>query len=76
MTFVRAIVSILGLGACVSVAIGFKAKLSALFLVFMLSIINVFLNNFWRLPSAHPQRDFLRYDFFRAFMLCRLLSVA
>ena len=66
MTFVRAIVSILGLGACVSVAIGFKAKLSALFLVFMLSIINVFLNNFWRLPSAHPQRDFLRYDFFRA----------
>ena len=23
------------------------------------------MNNFWTVHSAHPQRDFLRYDFFQ-----------
>jgi uncharacterized membrane protein YphA (DoxX/SURF4 family) len=65
MTFMRALVSVFGMGACICVAIGFKAKLSALFLVIVLSLINLFMNNFWSVPTAHPQRDFLRYDFFR-----------
>ncbi|EKM75623.1 hypothetical protein AGABI1DRAFT_87677 [Agaricus bisporus var. burnettii JB137-S8] len=64
-TFVRIFVSIIGLAACVMVAVGFKAKWSAAFLVVVLSIFNVFANNWWSVHSAHPQRDFLKYDFFQ-----------
>lgn len=63
--FFRVAVSILGLGACIMVAIGFKARYSAMFLVLLLSILNIAVNNFWTVHSAHPQRDFLRYDFFQ-----------
>jgi uncharacterized membrane protein YphA (DoxX/SURF4 family) len=61
----RVTVSILGLIACVMVAIGFKAKWSAAFLVLVLSGFNVIVNNWWAVHSAHPQRDFLKYDFFQ-----------
>jgi len=57
----RVIVSIFGLGACGMVAVGFKAKWSATFLVLVLSIFNVFANNWWNVDSTHPQRDFLKY---------------
>ncbi|KZT10267.1 SURF4-domain-containing protein [Laetiporus sulphureus 93-53] len=61
----RAFVSVVGLAACVMVAVGFKAKWSAAFLVIMLSIFNVFINAWWSVSSRHPQRDFLKYDFFQ-----------
>ncbi|KAF8662364.1 hypothetical protein AX16_001169 [Volvariella volvacea WC 439] len=61
----RVFVSIVGFAACTMVAIGFKAKWSASFLVIVLSIFNVFANNWWSVHSAHPQRDFLKYDFFQ-----------
>ncbi|KAG6334909.1 hypothetical protein ID866_4180 [Astraeus odoratus] len=61
----RFIVSLIGLAACTMVAVGFKAKWSATFLVIVLSIFNVFINNWWSVHSAHPQRDFLKYDFFQ-----------
>ncbi|KZT56261.1 SURF4-domain-containing protein [Calocera cornea HHB12733] len=61
----RVIVSIVGLGACIMVAVGFKAKWSASFLVLVLSIFNVFINNWWSVHAHHPQRDFLKYDFFQ-----------
>ncbi|KAF7323888.1 Surfeit locus protein 4 [Mycena kentingensis (nom. inval.)] len=61
----RVFVSIFGLAACVMVAVGFKAKWSAAFLVLTLSIFNVFANNWWSVGSSHPQRDFLKYDFFQ-----------
>jgi len=64
-SFSRVLVSIVGLGACVMVAVGFKAKWSASFLVALLSIFNVFINNWWSVHAAHPQRDFLKYDFFQ-----------
>lgn len=64
-SIMRALMSIVGLGACTMVAVGFKAKWSAAFLVIVLSIFNVFINNFWSIHSAHPQRDFLKYDFFQ-----------
>jgi len=64
-TIARVFVSILGLAACVMVAVGFKAKWSASFLVLVLSVFNVFANNWWSVHSAHPQRDFLKYDFFQ-----------
>lgn len=61
----RIFVSVVGLIACIMVAVGFKAKWSAAFLVLVLSVFNVFANNWWSVPSAHPQRDFLKYDFFQ-----------
>ncbi|KAJ2925105.1 hypothetical protein H1R20_g12011, partial [Candolleomyces eurysporus] len=64
-TVMRVIVSIIGFAACIMVAVGFKAKWSAAFLVIVLSIFNVFANNWWSVHSAHPQRDFLKYDFFQ-----------
>lgn len=64
-SFFRAAVSVLGFGACIMVAVGFKARWSAMFLVLLLSVLNIAVNNFWTVHSAHPQRDFLRYDFFQ-----------
>ncbi|EMD34774.1 hypothetical protein CERSUDRAFT_86200 [Gelatoporia subvermispora B] len=64
-TIARVFVSIIGLAACIMVAIGFKAKWSASFLVVTLSIFNVFINNWWSVNTKHPQRDFLKYDFFQ-----------
>ncbi|CAK5272403.1 unnamed protein product [Mycena citricolor] len=61
----RVFVSLFGLAACIMVAVGFKAKWSAAFLVVVLSIFNVFANNWWSVHSKHPQRDFLKYDFFQ-----------
>ena len=71
-TFARAMVSLLGLGACVMVVAGFKAKWSATFLVLLLSIFNLFVNNWWSVHSAHPQRDFLKY----AYMLPQVQTYA
>jgi len=61
----RLFVSVIGLAACGMVAVGFKAKWSAAFLVIILSSFNVFANNWWSVHSGHPQRDFLKYDFFQ-----------
>ena len=66
----RVFVSVVGLAACIMVAVGFKAKWSAAFLVLVLSIFNVFANNWWSVPSKHPQRDFLKYDFFQTLCAC------
>jgi uncharacterized membrane protein YphA (DoxX/SURF4 family) len=46
-------VSLLGFVACVMVVVGFKAKLSAIILVLLLSIFNVLVNNFWTV--RHPR---------------------
>lgn len=61
----RAAVSLIGLVASAMVAVGFKAKWSALFLLLVLSVLNIFVNNWWSVHSAHPHRDFLKYDFFQ-----------
>jgi uncharacterized membrane protein YphA (DoxX/SURF4 family) len=70
----RVFVSILGLGACSMVAIGFKARWFATFLVLVLSVFNVFANNWWSVHSAHPQRDFLKYDFFQTLCMSRFFG--
>ncbi|ORX50924.1 SURF4-domain-containing protein [Hesseltinella vesiculosa] len=64
-SLLRIFVSIYGLIACVMVAVGFKAKWSAMFLVLFLSIFNVLINNFWSVSHTHYRRDFLKYDFFQ-----------
>lgn len=43
----RVIVIVIGAVACVMVAVGFKAKWSAIILVMILSIFNILVNNFW-----------------------------
>lgn len=57
------------------VAVGFKAKWSAAFLVVILSGFNVIANNFWSVHSAHPTRDFLKYDFFQTLCASSVISV-
>jgi uncharacterized membrane protein YphA (DoxX/SURF4 family) len=64
-SFARAMVSLLGLMACLMVAVGFKVKYSAIFLVLVLSISNILINNFWSVSHNPFRRDFLKYDFFQ-----------
>jgi len=45
--FARIVVSLFGFVACVMVAVGFKAKFSAILLVVILSVFNLVVNNFW-----------------------------
>jgi len=61
----RILVSLVGFVACVMVVVGFKAKLSAVLLVVILSIFNILINNWWTLHHNHPHRDFAKYDFFQ-----------
>ncbi|GAA5963948.1 hypothetical protein JCM3765_006066 [Sporobolomyces pararoseus] len=61
----KGLVSVSGLVACLFVALGYKAKQSALFLVIVLGTFNFTVNAWWRVHKAHPQRDFLKYDFFQ-----------
>jgi len=65
MTVMRAIVSVLGFIACIMVVVGFKAKWSALFLIIILSVFNVVINNWWDFDHDHPDKDFVRFDFFQ-----------
>ena len=52
--FVRILVSLFGLVACVMVVVGFKAKWSATILVIILSVFNLLVNNFWTVSSILP----------------------
>ncbi|KAG0212908.1 hypothetical protein BGX28_005370 [Mortierella sp. GBA30] len=61
----RIIGSLIGFAACVMIAVGFKAKLSAMFLVLFLSVFNIVVNNWWSVDNHHMQKDFLKYDFFQ-----------
>lgn len=65
LSFFRVLMSLFGLAACIMVVVGFKAKSSALLLVLILSFVNFILNNWWTLHEHHPERDFLKYDFFQ-----------
>lgn len=61
----RTIISFVGLAACAMVVVGFRAKWSATFLVSILCIINMLVNNWWSVQHSNYKRDFLRYDFFQ-----------
>ena len=65
LTFTSTIQNLIG-GVCILfVAIGFKTKLSALFLVIFLSVANVYANAFWMVRDHRALHDFLKYDFFQ-----------
>jgi uncharacterized membrane protein YphA (DoxX/SURF4 family) len=63
--FWRIVASLLGLVACIMVVVGFKAKFSAIMLVLILSVFNLYVNNWWTLHPHHPHKDFAKYDFFQ-----------
>ena len=54
--FARVLVSLVGLVACVMFIVGFKAKWSAMFLVMLLIVFNIIINNFW---TVWPQNTLL-----------------
>lgn len=62
---VRFGLALFALAVCIMVIVGFKAKYSAIFLVGLLSLFNVAVNNWWSLHHEHPKRDFMKYDFFQ-----------
>eukprot|EP00842_Homolaphlyctis_polyrhiza_P000301 jgi/Hompol1/1271/HPOL_000647-RA len=64
-SLLRVVISCISFVGCIMVVVGFKAKISAWFMITFLSISNVLLNNWWSLHHTHPQRDFLKYDFFQ-----------
>lgn len=61
----KVIFAVMALISCVMVALGFKARYSAMFLVAILSIANIIVNPWWSYGHESAERDFLRYDFFQ-----------
>lgn len=47
----RVAVSLMGFVACIMVVVGFKAKMSGIILVMILSIFNLFVNNWWTVST-------------------------
>lgn len=79
----RVLVSILGFGACVMVAVGFKARWSASFLVLLLSVFNVSLRAYVDPSTAADQLFFIVPDLCQQLLDCsccppcpRLLEVS
>ncbi|XP_041760832.1 surfeit locus protein 4 homolog isoform X2 [Anopheles merus] len=65
LSFMQILQDIVGSILMVLVTIGYKTKLSSLILVALLTILNLYHNAWWTIPSYKPLRDFLKYDFFQ-----------
>ncbi|KAF5868410.1 putative surf4 family protein [Botrytis fragariae] len=63
LNLLSVIVFVVGFGVCVMVAVGYKAKISGIVLVSMLSVLNFLINDFWNLHQTHPRKAFAKYDF-------------
>jgi len=64
-TPLKMVLTVLCAVSCLMVAVGFKAKHSAMFLVAILSVSNILINPWWSHSHDSAERDFLRYDFFQ-----------
>lgn len=69
----RVAVILVGLVACVMVVVGFKAKWSAIILVMILSVFNVFVNNFWTVSFCLLRRNIRRVFFLRNVQIANIL---
>uniref|UniRef100_U5EZA2 Putative cargo transport protein erv29 n=1 Tax=Corethrella appendiculata TaxID=1370023 RepID=U5EZA2_9DIPT len=65
LSFLQILQDILGSILMVLVTVGYKTKLSALILVVLLTVLNLYHNAWWSIPDYKPLRDFLKYDFFQ-----------
>lgn len=65
LSVTRGIIALISLVSCTMVIVGFKAKTSAALLLAVLSVSNILLNNWWSLHDSHPQKDFVKFDFFQ-----------
>lgn len=65
MGWLRITLALLGLVFCIFIAVGFKAKYSAAFLLMILLGITVVTKNWLDPHLKTSKRDFLRYEFFQ-----------
>ncbi|CAN6669218.1 ER-derived vesicles protein Erv29p [Trichomonascus vanleenenianus] len=64
-TMIGGVFNVFGLIACISVVIGFQARVAASFLVVLLTVQNLLTNPYWQYAHQNPTRDFLRYEHFQ-----------
>ena len=69
MDIFRGITSIIGLVCCAGIVLGYQSNASTIILVVIMTLFNMFMNNWWSLHHQHPHRDFMKYDFFQTFSI-------
>ena len=64
-SFFHMVQNLIGTALIILIAVGYKTKAASLILVVWLTVLNMYFNAWWNIPSYKPMRDFLKYDFFQ-----------